>query len=44
VVADAKEGVGGDDIVSEDQLSQRRPGAETGGIARRNGIQPLPIG
>src|SRR5439155_24895804 len=44
VVANAKEGVGGDDIVGQGQLTQSRPGVETGGIMRRNRIQPLPIG
>ena len=44
VVANAKEGVSGDDIIRQGQLTQSRPGVETGRITRRDGIQPLPIG
>src|ERR671930_492773 len=37
VVANAKEGVGGDDVLRQGQLAQGRPGVETGGITRRDG-------
>src|SRR5262249_37597870 len=44
VVANTKEGVGGDDVIRQGQFTQSRPGAETGGITRRDSIQSLPIG
>ena len=44
MIANAKEGVSGNDIVGQDEFTQSRPGTETGGITRRNGIEPLPIG
>ena len=44
VIANAKEGVSGDDIIRQSQFTQCRPGAETGGITRRDGIEPLSIG
>ena len=44
MIADPKEGIGGDDIVGQRQLPQRRPGVETGRIARGNGIELRPIG
>src|SRR5215475_8819321 len=44
VIADPKEGIGGDDIVRQCQFPQRRPGVETGRIARGNGIELRSIG
>src|SRR4030095_6984355 len=43
VIADSKEGIGGDDVVGQCQFSQCRPGIETGRIARGNGIKLRPI-
>src|SRR5215471_13943661 len=44
MVANAEESISGDNIVGQGQLTQSCPGVETGGIPRRDGIQPLPIG
>ena len=44
VVAGAEKGVRRNDVIGNRQLAERRPGAQRGGILRRNGVQPLTTG